>query len=98
MRKCYKCGEIKDHYANSGGCKDCRRKLNRDRGKDGMFYVYYIPSKHYCGITNSLTSRMYNHKESDFKVLQSCSTREEARHLENLFHSLMGMNGMKVNG
>ena len=65
--------------------------------------VYYIPSIHYAGIANlaTLAERISKHKHygvdiSGWKIMNVYKTRVEARHYENLLHSLMGMNG--ING
>jgi hypothetical protein len=69
------------------------------RGKFDYYIIYYIPSIHYCGITNSPYDRLYQHKHYNKKVdikgwcvLQTCNTYLEALAIEAEFH-LMGMNG-----
>ena len=65
--------------------------------------VYYIPSIHYAGIAklSHLNSRISKHKHfgvdvEDWIVMNIYESREEARHHENLLHSVMGMNGINV--
>ena len=76
-------------------------KARRLRNKLDYFVVYYIPNEHYCGVTSNPQARMASHKHKGmdiegWRVLSCHDTFIEARHQENLFHSMMGMNGIDL--
>lgn len=69
-----------------------------------LHYVYYLPNEHYIGITSQKNPyyRINKHKflglnTDGWFVINVFSTREEARHLENMLHSYMGFNGINLN-
>lgn len=69
-----------------------------------LHYVYYLPEEHYVGVTSQVNPycRINKHQFLGFNVkgwtiLNVFETREEARHLENMFHSYMGCNGINLN-
>jgi hypothetical protein len=110
-RKCKKVKNITDFHKSKKEalgrrfvCKECRKiySANRFNKKKLNYYiVYYIPSHHYLGITNEPESRMSYHKRtgkdiSDFKVLYCCECRKEAKYIEALFHSVLGIEGLSM--
>jgi hypothetical protein len=69
-----------------------------------LHYVYYLPEEHYVGVTSQKypCARINKHNFLGFNtdnwyILNVFETREEARHLENMFHSYMGCNGVNLN-
>ena len=69
----------------------------------GVFTVYYLPEEHYVGVSKNLYDAYHRHirrgkKVKGIKPLSFHKTKEEARHRENLWHSWLGCNGMKVHG
>ena len=85
-------------------CKHCRkvyaRKLLQSK-KDLYYSVYYLPEEHYCGYTSYLTDRIRVHERAGknvdgWKILYATKCKVDARHHENLFHSWMGMEGIKL--
>ena len=76
--------------------KKAYEKAWHAKQRDEYYTVYYIPEKHYCGITNRPKRRVKEHGADNFKVLQICKTKQEARHYENLFHSWLCMRGMST--
>ena len=64
---------------------------------DGHFSVYLLPNENYVGQTKSVKTRMYKHKYlgrdiSDYKILHTFDTREEALQKEAEYHA-QGYNG-----
>ena len=63
--------------------------------------IYYLPEEHYCGVTSNPARRMATHRYhgnniEGWRVLACYDTLLEARHHENLFHSVLGMEGMSL--
>ena len=83
-------------------CKECRSYHNKkhySKKLDGYYSVYYLPEEHYCGVTNCVEIRIKDHEKSGkntegWKVLYCSPDYNVARHHENLFHSLLGMEGI----
>lgn len=81
-------------------CKDCRKKKGHNKKKrkrDPHFTVYYLPEHHYVGMTNSLKSRMLDHKKNGkivygHEVVSTFSNAIEAHLFETILHR-MGYNG-----
>lgn len=66
--------------------------------------VYYLPNEHYIGITSQLKpeARINKHRFlgmncNDWIILREFTSREAARHYENLWHSYLGANGINLN-
>jgi hypothetical protein len=64
---------------------------------DNHYSVYLLPNENYVGQSNQLRARMYNHKAlgrdvSDYVVLHTFETREEAKKKEAEYHA-MGYTG-----
>lgn len=108
-KKCNKCGEEKPIYKFSNNkvkgkyyprktCNFCR--VNKIK-KDGCYYVYYLPQEHYCGITNSLVSRMIDHRKKgkntdNYRVLYSSKDKKDACYHEALFQSTLAIEGLAI--
>ena len=87
-------GTLKERMAKAA------KKLHNKTLLD-YYVVYYIPDEHYCGITNNPKKRMIVHKSKGmnvegWRVLSCHDTLIEARHQENLFHSVLGMEGISL--
>tara|TARA_R110000868_G_scaffold147020_1_gene368171 strand:+ start:114 stop:608 length:495 start_codon:yes stop_codon:yes gene_type:complete len=59
--------------------------------KDGLYHVYILPEENYCGQTDNLQYRKYDHKSvgrntEGMRVIASFNTRDEALELEALVH------------
>ena len=64
---------------------------------DGHYSVYLLPKENYVGQTKCVRARMYQHKQdgndtSDYKILHTFSTKEEALAKEKEYHEA-GYNG-----
>ena len=98
---------IKKHreYSNAW-CKNNKEKRNataKKRREANGWYIYYIPSIHYCGITNDLPSRRAWHKCKDidvegFRVLYHSMDKSEAAYHESMFQGVLGIHGVNVKG
>ena len=83
-------------------CKSCRKKYAANLFKSKKidhYIVYYLPEEHYVGITNHPKDRMSNHRRggkniNGWRVLYATECRTDARHHENLFHSVLMCNGI----
>ena len=76
-------------------------KKNELKTRLDYFAVYYLPEEHYCGVTNNPEKRMIVHKNKGmnvegWRVLSCHDTLVEARHQENLFHSVLCMEGISL--
>lgn len=108
-KQCNKCKEekpiykfsnnkVKGKYYSRKTCNLCR--VNKIK-KDGCYYVYYLPQEHYCGITNSLISRMIDHRKkgkntNDYRVLYSSENKKDACYHEALFQSTLAIEGLAI--
>ena len=97
MKLC-KCGNEK---TGRDYCHSCAAQKQRDRRSKMMTtWVYYLPEEHYIGITNNITTRMWQHANNeshcikDFEVLCGFERRVDAHYLETLLH-MRGYNGFK---
>ena len=69
-----------------------KTKANRKKYyTDGHYSVYLLPNENYVGQTQGIKYRMYRHKSlgtdtSDYKILHTFSTREEALAKEKEYH------------
>ena len=77
--------------------KHKRDWYHKNKKNDNQFSVYLIPNENYVGQTNNIYKRMCWHKHygrdiSDYKVLHTFDTREEALAKEKEYHA-MGYNG-----
>ena len=78
------------------------RKRKREERKTGGWFVYYIPSIHYCGITKDLYSRESYHRtvngtDTDgLRVLYHSMNGKDAAYHEALFQATLGMEGLNV--
>ena len=107
--ECMECNEVRfvkyPKAAEGKRCKSCKQKsqilcpeLARARGIK-IPTVYYIPSKHYVGITTDLYNRISQHKYNgiditDWTIVSNFDSIEEALIEEARYHS-MGYNGCK---
>lgn len=112
MKKCQHCKEEKglgefgknrskpdrlSHY-----CKKCVSKTNRQqyvKQLDGYYSVYYLPGEHYCGVTNSVESRISDHRchgknIEGWRILFCSEDRKEAAYHEGLFQAVLGIEGL----
>ena len=85
-------------YAKNG---NIYQKKHYDKTLLDYYVVYYLPKEHYCGVTNNPERRMTVHKSygndpEGWRVLSCHDTLLEARHQENLFHSVLGIEGMSL--
>ena len=81
-----------------------RNKTNtrafRKRLKSKGYWVYYIPSINYCGITHDLTQRKSWHKTvknvdvTGFRILFHSFCRKETAYREAMFQSVLCMEGL----
>ena len=67
------------------------------------WYVYYIPSDHYCGLTNDLPRRRSWHKHmgtdvEGFRVLYHSMDKSSAAYHEAMFQGVLGIHGVNVKG
>ena len=104
MKKlCTICGEgERVHYRTI--CKSCNNKKKLEwfqNKKDGYHRVYILENDNYAGVTDSIYTRMNNHKRdgrdvSNYRVLYKTKDRDEAEELEELLHD-MGYKGRHTN-
>ena len=81
-----------------------RRKANGTTGyakaKLDHYVVYYLPKEHYCGHTNNIQYRLSAHRRKNNRdtdgwiILYCCETKVEAAHVEAMYQSVLGMNGL----
>ena len=69
-----------------------RNKWLEERSNDGHYSVYLLPKENYVGQTKQIRRRLVSHKWlgrdiSDYKILHTFSTREEALEKEAEYHS-----------
>lgn len=95
----YKDKEKRKQYLKEWNKKNKERvkEYKKERREDGHFSVYLLPNENYVGQTKSIKSRMYRHKyhgrdTTDYKVLHTFDTREEALQKEAEYHA-QGYNG-----
>lgn len=86
----------KKYQRNS--CNSCRATKDK---KDGVYYVYYLPEHHYCGVTGCLVRRMIDHRKhgrntENWRVLYASKSKKDAAIHEALFHSWLGMEGITI--
>ncbi len=90
--------KVKGKYYPRKTCNLCR--VNKIK-KDGCYYVYYLPQEHYCGITNSLVSRMIDHRKKgkntdNYRVLYYSKDKKDACYHEALFQSTLAIEGLAI--
>jgi len=73
------------------------REYNKQWRHDEHYSVYLLPKENYVGQTKQIKKRMYDHKHngkdtSDYKILHTFTTREEALAKEAEYHKA-GYNG-----
>lgn len=72
----------------------------RERQRLKGYWVYYIPSINYCGITHDLTQRKSWHKTfakvdvTGFRILFHSFCRKETAYKEAMFQSVLCMEGL----
>jgi len=85
--------------------KEYRKKYEkayREARQTGGYFVYYIPSIHYCGIAKDLYARESWHRNKKkintdgLKVLYHSMDKSEAAHHEAMFQSVLGIKGLNV--
>lgn len=74
-----------------------KKYLNETNG----YAVYYLPEEHYVGFTNSIRSRMNDHKKrgkciDGYEILCICESPIDAHLYETMFHQ-RGYNGFQHN-
>lgn len=77
--------------------KEYRNEYKRLWREDGHYSVYLLPKENYVGQTKQIKKRMHDHKGygrdiSDYKILHTFNTREEALAKEKEYHEA-GYNG-----
>jgi len=87
--------EYKKKYAKLN--KKYFEDYQKEYRPDGYYSVYLLPNENYVGQTKQIKTRMYDHKykgrdTTDYKVLHTFSTREEALNKEAEYHD-MGYSG-----
>ena len=92
-----------EEYKEKARQRTAKWRAKQDAEFGHLTAVYYIPSVNYAGVAklSLLDSRIGKHKHygvdvQGWRVMNIYETREEARHHENLLHSLMGMNGINI--
>ena len=85
---------------------EAHKRYYKKKGKEirdnrtKVYYVYYIPSVHYCGVTNHLSVRMSQHKTVEgidtegWRVLYASKDPKEAAYHEALFQSVLAIEGV----
>jgi hypothetical protein len=80
-------------------------KMNKIYNKkylDGLHHVYLLPIPNYVGITSSMYLRLRVHERTygrditNYRILHSCKSRNDALELEEFLHDL-GYNGRHKN-
>ncbi len=89
-------------------CKPCRNYVIREHRRKleqlkKVYYVYYLPSENYCGFTNDVSRRISSHSRrgmdtKNFRVLFASEDFIETAHMEALFQSTLGMQGLNTGG
>jgi hypothetical protein len=88
-------------YSNRPDIKAREKKRIQDR-QSGGYFVYYIPSTHYCGITKDMYVRESFHRTvnkidtTGMNILYHSDNLLDAAHHEAMFQSVLGMNGLNV--
>jgi hypothetical protein len=88
-------------YESRPETKARRRGYIKSRQTGGWF-VYYIPSIHYCGITKDLYARESYHRTQSnidtegLTVLFHSLDAAEAHYHEAMFQSVLGIGGLNV--
>ena len=104
MKTCTNCRKTKpitDFNKNRGSrrnqCKDCRKAkghFKKKRFKDGHYSVYYLPEHHYVGMTNSIRSRMQEHRSKHkritdgYEIIGTYERAVDAHVTEAILHSM----------
>ena len=79
-----------------------RRKAYRKARQSGGYFVYYLPSENYCGITVDMYARESQHRTigkkdtTGMRVLFHSLDRSIAAHHEAMFQSVLGMYGLNA--
>jgi len=91
-----------DKYEKTIKAKTTRANYRKAR-QTGGYFIYYIPSIHYCGIAKDLYVRESWHRTqknvdtTGLKVLFHSMDRVEAAYHEALFQSVLAIKGLNVN-
>ncbi len=92
--------KVKEYNKRQYAKNKSEGKRSCDKSKLDYYVVYYLPKEHYCGHTNNPEVRMGDHRRKKnrntdgWRVMYACETKVEAAHVEAMYQSVLGINGL----